>query len=364
MKKNKQQKIIVGLSGGVDSAVTALLLQKAGYHVEGLFMKNWEEQNTFDSPCQASIDLEDASAVCKHLKIKLHCINFAEEYWQHVFLYFIDELKKGRTPNPDILCNKEIKFKAFLNYAKQLGADKIATGHYAKLKYQHNEFYLLKGNDQTKDQSYFLYALNQEQLAQSVFPIGHLDKKTVRNIAKEAQFINHAKKDSTGICFIGEKNFKNFLKDYLTSSKGVIETIEGATVGEHDGLMFYTIGQRSGLKIGGKKLAALKPWYVVHKDTKKNKLIVAQGANHPALFAKSLKVKNLTWINEKKMTPLNLKAKIRYRQTEQPCVLINKEDEAIVTFKEPERAITPGQSIVFYQENYCLGGGIIDQILT
>ncbi|HEX2548814.1 MAG TPA: tRNA 2-thiouridine(34) synthase MnmA, partial [Gammaproteobacteria bacterium] len=288
MTINTPKHIIVGMSGGVDSSVTALLLKNAGHHVEGVFMKNWEEES--DYPCPASADMKDAKAVCDKLNIEFHTVNFAPEYWAHVFSHFLDEYKKGRTPNPDILCNKEIKFKAFLNYARQRGADFIATGHYARINAQHQ---LLKGVDQNKDQSYFLYALNQTQLSQSIFPLGELEKNKVRQIAKDANFINHSKKDSTGICFIGERKFKNFLNDFLPAKPGPIETDAGKVMGLHDGLMFYTLGQRQGLKIGGQKDADETPWYVVHKNVKDNILIVAQGNNHPLLFRHELYVKNI-----------------------------------------------------------------------
>lgn len=350
--------IIVGMSGGVDSSVTALLLKKAGHHVEGVFMKNWEEEES-DSPCPATIDMQDAKAVCDQLKIDFHTVNFAPEYWSHVFSHFLDEYKKGRTPNPDILCNKEIKFKAFLNYAKHRGADFIATGHYARTNAQHQ---LLKGLDLSKDQSYFLYALNETQLSQSLFPLGDLLKSTVRNIAKEANFINHEKKDSTGICFIGERRFKNFLNDYLPAKPGKIETDSGKVIGEHDGLMFYTLGQRQGLKIGGQKDAGELAWYVVHKNVKDNILIVAQGNNHPLLFRHILYVKHIHWINQPPTHfPLEVAAKTRYRQPDEVCMIHAMNDNSYkIEFKNAQRAVTEGQSIVFYDGDVCLGGGIIE----
>lgn len=346
------------MSGGVDSSVTALLLKEQGFHVEGVFMKNWEEDDT-DTYCPASIDMADAQSVCDQLQIELHRINFASEYWERVFTYFLDEYRAGRTPNPDILCNKEIKFKAFLAYAKQRGADSIATGHYARLLHAEQSF-LLKGLDPGKDQSYFLYALDQEQLSQSLFPIGNLMKEEVRKIANKAGFKNHAKKDSTGICFIGEKKFKDFLNSYLPAQKGPIETVDGEPIGTHDGLMFHTIGQRQGLKIGGIKNKPESPWYVVEKDIKRNALIVAQG-EHPRLYAKTLMAEQVHWINTPPdKFPLQAHAKTRYRQSDQECVieLVNPEQYQI-HFTQPQRAITPGQSVVFYQGDICLGGGII-----
>lgn len=357
MHHSPKKHIIVGMSGGVDSSVAALLLKQAGHHVEGVFMKNWEQDDT-DTYCPASIDMADAQAVCDKLDIELHRVNFAEEYWERVFTHFLDEYKAGRTPNPDILCNKEIKFKAFLHYAKQRGADAIATGHYARIS---PEKTLLKGLDTEKDQSYFLYALNEEQLSQSIFPIGELNKKSVRDIAQQAGFINHQKKDSTGICFIGERKFKTFLNDFLPAQPGNITTLDGTVIGQHDGLMFYTIGQRQGLKIGGRKHAADAPWYVVTKDQKNNTLIVTQGQNHPALYKQTLFTKKIHWINgAPNQFPLQVCAKTRYRQPDQACMIsVVGENQYKIDFTEPQRAITPGQSIVFYQQATCLGGGII-----
>lgn len=361
MNLTTQKHIIVGMSGGVDSSVAALLLKEQGHHIEGVFMKNWEEDDT-DTFCPASQDMEDAQRVCDQLQIPLHRVNFAEEYWERVFTDFLDEYKAGRTPNPDILCNKEIKFKAFLNYARQRGADYIATGHYACCTFTNNQFHLMKGLDTGKDQSYFLYTLTQEQLSQSVFPIGELNKNTVRELAHKAGFQNHAKKDSTGICFIGEKKFKTFLNEYLPAKPGDIVTTEGIVIGKHDGLMFYTVGQRQGLKIGGLKNATEAAWYVVNKNTESNTLIVAQGQNHPALYTPSLMTREIHWIQgTSPKFPLKAFAKTRYRQADQACVIHQLDEKQYkIDFMEPQRAVTPGQSVVFYQGNECLGGGVIE----
>jgi tRNA-specific 2-thiouridylase len=360
MKTNSSKHIIVGMSGGVDSSVSALLLKEQGYHVEGVFMKNWEEDDT-DTYCSASADMADAQAVCDTLQIELHRANFAAEYWEGVFAHFLAEYRAGRTPNPDILCNKEIKFNAFLKFAKTRGADFIATGHYARNESQGPETRLLKGLDNAKDQSYFLHALTSEQLEQSIFPIGHLEKTDVRKLADKARFINHQKKDSTGICFIGERKFKAFLSEYLPAKPGLIETTEGEAIGTHDGLMFYTIGQRQGLKIGGKKNFTESPWYVVSKNMDRNVLIVTQGQDHPALFAQTLIAKNVHWINQPPPTlPHKVSAKTRYRQSDQPCIINSIDETTIeVVFEQPQRAITPGQSVVFYDKDICLGGAII-----
>jgi tRNA-uridine 2-sulfurtransferase len=360
-EKNTNLRVIVGMSGGVDSSVAALLLKEQGYQVEGLFMKNWEEDDT-DTFCSASVDVEDAQHVCDLLGIQLHRVNFAAEYWDHVFEHFLQEYQAGRTPNPDILCNKEIKFKAFLDYARHLGADFIATGHYAR---RHDNpdgsVSLYQGLDHQKDQSYFLCALNQYQLSHALFPIGELQKAEVRSLAKQHGFINHNKKDSTGICFIGEKKFKTFLSQYLPAQQGKILSIDGQYLGEHDGLMYYTLGQRKGLGIGGTQGSEELPWYVVAKNIPENTLIVAQGIEHPSLYAQSLVTENIHWISgEKPAFPLVCQAKIRYRQQNQTCTVIEeKENHYRVIFEEKQRAITAGQSVVFYQNVLCLGGGII-----
>lgn len=357
---SKTNHIIVGMSGGVDSSVTAYLLKEQGYHVTGVFMKNWEEDDN-DTYCPASIDMADAQAVCDQLQIELHRINFSTEYWERVFSHFLQEYRAGRTPNPDILCNKEIKFKAFLDYAKQRGADFIATGHYARTRQFDGQFQLLKGLDPAKDQSYFLYLLGQHQLSQSLFPIGEMNKQTVREIAAKVGFKNHQKKDSTGICFIGERKFKTFLSEYLPAQPGDIVTTDGKVIGQHDGLIFHTLGQRQGLKIGGLKHASEAPWYVVAKNVAENVLIVAQGQENPLLYTRSLMASQVHWISGMPpQFPLSVSAKTRYRQEDQACIIHTIDQDCYrVDFSEPQRSVTPGQSVVFYDGAVCLGGGII-----
>ncbi len=355
-KDPNKSKVIVGMSGGVDSSVAALLLKQQGFCVEGVFMQNWQIDQD-DPYCFATQDLKDAKAICEKLQIPLSIVTFAKQYWDRVFQYFLDEYATGRTPNPDVLCNKEIKFKAFLDYALEQGADYIATGHYVRKDKNQDKYRLLTGKDENKDQSYFLYTLNQHQLAHSLFPLGDLRKPEVRKIAQQNNFINYAKKDSTGICFIGERKFKDFLSEYLLNQPGEIITTENKFIGKHDGLMFYTLGQRKGLGIGGQKNAEEKPWYVAAKDIKNNQLIVTQNHNHPLLLSKYLTYKNPHWINGTVPPfPYPCTAKIRYRKPDEKCTLI-KVDK--VEFIDPQWAITPGQSIVFYQDEECLGGGII-----
>lgn len=361
--ENSQKKVICGMSGGVDSSVSAFILQQQGYQVEGLFMKNWEEDDDTDY-CTAAADLADAQAVCDKLGIKLHKINFAAEYWDNVFEHFLAEYKAGRTPNPDILCNKEIKFKAFLEYAAEdLGADYIATGHYVRRGEHNGKAQLLRGLDPNKDQSYFLYILSEAQVGQSLFPVGELEKPVVRAIAEDLGLATAKKKDSTGICFIGERKFKDFLARFLPAQPGEIKTTEGEVIGRHQGLMYHTLGQRKGLGIGGVKGKAENAWYVVEKDLTNNVLVVAQGLDNSALQSSGLIAQQLHWVDRQPIRePLRCTVKTRYRQTDIPCQIIPLNDDSIeVRFDEPQIAVTPGQSAVFYQGEICLGGGIIEQ---
>lgn len=363
---NANKKVIVGMSGGVDSSVSAYLLLQQGFQVEGLFMKNWEEDDS-DEYCAAAEDLADAEKVCETLGIELHTVNFAAEYWDNVFEHFLDEYKAGRTPNPDIMCNKEIKFKAFLEFAAEaLGADYIATGHYVRRAYDGKQWQLLRGVDNNKDQSYFLYTLSHEHVAQTLFPVGELEKPEVRRIAEQQGLVTAGKKDSTGICFIGERKFKDFLQQYLPAQPGTIESVDGEELGQHEGLMYHTIGQRKGLHIGGLADASDAPWYVVDKDIERNVLIVAQGKHHPRLYSKGLVAGQLHWIDRKPLQqPLRCAVKTRYRQQDIPCQVTPLGDDQVeVIFDEPVAAVTPGQSAVFYLDEVCLGGGIIEQRLT
>ena len=365
LAENATKKVICGMSGGVDSSVSAFILQQQGYQVEGLFMKNWEEDDDTDY-CTAAADLADAQAVCDKLGIHLHKINFAAEYWDNVFEHFLSEYKAGRTPNPDILCNKEIKFKAFLEYAAEdLGADYIATGHYVRRRDVNGQSQLLRGLDNNKDQSYFLYTLSKDQVAQSLFPVGDIEKPIVRAIAEDLGLITAKKKDSTGICFIGERKFKDFLARYLPAQPGDIKTVSGEVIGRHQGLMYHTLGQRKGLGIGGVKGMAENAWYVVEKDLINNVLVVAQGLDNSALLSTGLIAGQLHWVDRKPLrTPLRCTVKTRYRQTDISCEVIPLNDDNIeVHFDQPQIAVTPGQSAVFYQDEVCLGGGVIESAI-
>ena len=359
-----QTRVIVGMSGGVDSSVSAALLLEQGYQVEGLFMKNWDEDDGTEY-CTAMTDLADASAVAERLGIKLHTANFAAEYWDNVFEHFLAEYKAGRTPNPDILCNREIKFKAFLDYALMLGADLIATGHYCRRTDRDGQTLLLRGIDNNKDQSYFLHAVSGEQIARTLFPVGELEKPEVRRIAEKYQLATAKKKDSTGICFIGERRFSDFLKQYLPAQPGDIETTDGKVIGRHHGLMYHTIGQRQGLGIGGLQGASDEPWYVLHKNLERNVLVVGQGNEHPWLFSSALECSHIWWVNPVELAqPRRLTAKVRYRQSDQQCTLERTASGYRVSFDQPQRAVTPGQSVVFYDGDICLGGGVIETAIA
>ncbi len=355
------------MSGGVDSSVSALLLKQQGYVVEGLFMKNWDEDDGTEY-CTAKADLADAEKVCKKIGIHLHTANFASEYWDNVFEDFLAEYKAGRTPNPDVLCNREIKFKVFLQYAEMLGADFIATGHYARKRVVDGKTELLKGVDNNKDQSYFLCAVGEKEIAKSLFPVGELEKPAVRKIAEQHDLVTYNKKDSTGICFIGERRFKDFLQQYVPAQPGFIETLEGKVIGEHHGLMYHTLGQRQGLGIGGIKGANDEPWYVVEKNIARNVLVVTQGDEHPALYTNVLETGSLNWISGEAppYRAKRLMAKNRYRQPDQACIVTIEKDtqdrlQCRVQFDEPQRAVTPGQYVVFYDGEQCLGGAVIER---
>jgi len=361
MVQTANKHIIVGMSGGVDSSVAALLLQQQGYAVRGVFMKNWEGDDS-DTHCNAEDDLHDAQQVCDKLGIDLQGVNFSDQYWDRVFSYFLHEYRAGRTPNPDILCNREIKFKAFLDYALSLGADAIATGHYARIDCVEGRYRLLRGRDHNKDQSYFLYTLGQAQLAKSLFPIGEMEKPAVRQLAEQHQLITFDKKDSTGICFIGERDFKAFLQRYIPAQPGEIISAEGKPLGKHDGLMYYTLGQRQGLGIGGVRGHEGATWYVADKDLQHNQLIVVDRHDHPLLYRTELLAADLSWTaGNPPAVPCNCSAKTRYRQTDAACTITEINDNRCrVVFEQPQWAVTPGQSIVFYQGEECLGGGIIN----
>ena len=350
-------RVVVGMSGGVDSSVAALVLKEAGYDVIGIFMKNWDERDE-NGVCTADADYDDVRRVCDQIGIPYYTVNFEQEYWDRVFVYFLEEYKRGRTPNPDVLCNKEIKFRAFLEKAMELEADYLATGHYAQIGREDGCYTLLRGADANKDQSYFLYTLGQKQLSKTLFPIGHLTKEEVREKARQAGLATAEKRDSTGICFIGEKDFKEFLSRYLPAQPGEIRTVDGELKGYHEGLMYPTLGQRKGLGIGG----AGEPWFVVGKDLATNTLLVAQGRDHPALYSAGLKAEDVSWVRgEPPAARFECTAKFRYRQPDQAVAVQITEDGARVEFVKPQRAITPGQAVVFYQGPVCLGGGTIEE---
>lgn len=357
-KSPEETRVVIGMSGGVDSSVAALLLKEQGYEVIGIFMKNWDDTDE-NGHCTATEDFEDVRSVCDQIGIPYYSVNFEKQYWDKVFTYFLNEYKAGRTPNPDVMCNKEIKFNAFLEHAMNLGADFLATGHYAQVEERENGVAMLRGNDHNKDQTYFLNQLSQEQLQHVMFPLGHLEKKQVREIAEKAGLATAKKKDSTGICFIGERNFKEFLSQYLPARPGEMRTMDGDKMGMHDGLMYYTIGQRHGLGIGGEG----DPWFVIGKDLERNVLLVGQGFHHEALYSTSLEAADMSLCTPKEL-PKRFKctAKFRYRQPDTEVEVELHGDNATVTFAEPVRAITPGQAVVLYDGDECLGGGTIDQV--
>ncbi|MFT8870950.1 MAG: tRNA 2-thiouridine(34) synthase MnmA [Sporolactobacillus sp.] len=360
-KRKEETRIVVGMSGGVDSSVAALLLKQLGYDVIGVFMKNWDDTDE-RGVCTATEDYEDVARVCGQIGIPYYAVNFEKQYRERVFQYFLDEYRAGRTPNPDVMCNKEIKFKAFLDYALTLGADFVATGHYARVEHQNGKTYLLRAEDANKDQTYFLNQLSQEQLSKALFPLGDFLKPDVRTIAREHRLVTADKKDSTGICFIGERHFKTFLSAYLPAQRGDIRTVDGTFKGYHDGLMYYTNGQRQGLGIGGPG----GPWFVCGKDVAHNILYVAPGADHPALFAEGLLAEDVNWISEAPASAtFHCTAKFRYRQADRPVTVnVCRGNRLNVHFDQPEWAVTPGQSAVFYQDDVCLGGATITTVLN
>ena len=363
MPATNKIRVIIGLSGGVDSAVAALLLKQNGFALEAVYMENWEDDDE-QNYCSNAQDFQDARQVCEQLDIPLHKVNFASEYRERVFSYFLDAYASGRTPNPDVMCNTEIKFQCFLEYAQRLGAQLIATGHYARSSEAANRMRLLRAADSGKDQSYFLHGISQNALRNTLFPIGDLLKRDVRKLARAAGFANHAKRDSTGICFIGERKFSNFLRRYLPAQPGDIETPEGEQLGKHQGLMYYTLGQRQGLGIGGRKKSSGKPWYVAGKNLQRNVLVAVQDRDHPLLLHRSLLAVNPHWISGKAPGEFfNCTAKSRYRQPDQDCLVRILDDRCCrVEFMQAQRALTPGQYVVFYSGQQCLGGGTIDQV--
>ncbi|MCJ0930769.1 tRNA 2-thiouridine(34) synthase MnmA [Virgibacillus halodenitrificans] len=360
MKSNKDIRVVVGMSGGVDSSVAALLLKQQGYDVVGIFMKNWDDTDEF-GVCTATEDYEDVVRVCNQIGIPYYAVNFEKQYWDKVFTYFLDEYRAGRTPNPDVMCNKEIKFKAFLDHAMSLGADYLATGHYAQVRENNGRYEMLRGVDDNKDQTYFLNQLTEDVLEKVMFPLGSMPKSQVREIAKENDLATATKKDSTGICFIGERNFKDFLSEYLPAQPGKMTTLDGEEKGQHDGLMYYTIGQRQGLGIGG----AGDPWFVVGKNLKDNILYVEQGYSNEKLYSDALIATDVNWITPDKVQDnFTCTAKFRYRQKDSEVkVNILPDNKVEVVFTDRERAVTPGQAVVFYDGELCLGGGTIDEII-
>ncbi|GEN56047.1 tRNA-specific 2-thiouridylase MnmA [Halolactibacillus alkaliphilus] len=358
MNDNKNTRVVVGMSGGVDSSVTALLLKEQGYDVIGIFMKNWDDTDD-DGFCTATEDYEDVIRVCNQLDIPYFAVNFEKQYWDKVFSYFLDEYKKGRTPNPDVMCNKEIKFKAFLDHALSLGADYVATGHYAQLRRTNGKIELLRGVDTNKDQTYFLNQLSSDVLEKVMFPLGHLPKSDVRKIAETHGLATAKKKDSTGICFIGERDFKTFLSEYLPAQPGRMTTMDGVDKGEHDGLMYYTIGQRQGLGIGGPG----GPWFVVGKNLEENVLYVEAGENNPYLSSDALLASDVNFVNSIQDKTFKATAKFRYRQRDSGVTVTQQTDGRLyVSFDDEEKAVTPGQAVVFYQGDVCLGGATIDEV--
>ncbi|MBQ9942273.1 MAG: tRNA 2-thiouridine(34) synthase MnmA [Christensenellaceae bacterium] len=354
----QKQRIAVGMSGGVDSAVSAMLLKEQGYDVVGIFMKNWDETREDSDECTAAEDYDDVRAVCDHIGIPYYTVNFTEEYWQRVFSYFLAEYKAGRTPNPDVLCNKEIKFAAFMDFCLKTGAQKLATGHYARLS---PEGCLMKGADPAKDQSYFLCMVDKNQFKKAMFPIGHLEKTEVRRLAEEAGLPVAKKKDSTGICFIGERKFRQFLRQFLPAQPGEMRTLCGEYIGEHMGLMYYTLGQRRGLDIGGRGTG--ERWFVVKKDMENNILYVEQGADSPALYSAALDTEDFNWIGERFTGARELTARFRYRQPDQKVLVTPGEQGVHIEFAEKQRAVTPGQYAVLYDGDLCLGGGVIGNVI-